>query len=286
MFSGSEPTKVTSPDGTWGKICKECGRGMNLKLDPQHSGSKCRCQQDSIRVTNFLDQAIPFAGTSFQTSMFSPSSTQPTPVYMPFVNSVTNPSHRASESRSSPNHAARHTGAVTGRMSRGRRSSCDSNPSSPVHMAKSPASQAGHAKSPVTQATSTFNPLYDIPEPGPPLISYLPDPPYMPQPPGGSMTRSLNLPKRFQVDRNKLMASVYAKAGCTSPPPKQSDKVVLRYTDGGIQKPEVPVRKATNAFPKLVSRYVSRKSSRDGVPMYIETYKQNSKLTVVTQSFL
>ena len=104
--------------------------------------------------------------------------------------------------------------------------------------------------------------------------------------------RVLNLPKRFKVDSNKLVASVYAKTRNASPPPglaqKHADRFVLRYTDGGIQKPEFNSRVPQNnsGFPKLITRYISRKVNKDGLDMCTETYKQNPKLSIVSQSFI
>ncbi len=220
-------------EGTWARTCKECGGGMNLKLD-KTDGMKCHCQQDSIRM-NFppsLERVNTFAGSSFALNSFIP---------------LTNNS------------------AMTNYLESSGQKATNSGLTFDVNSSK------------LTSTVSSYNAYAELPEPAPPLV---------PHPPN-SLARSLNLPKRFQVDSNKLVASVYAKVGySTSLTTKSSDKIVLRYTDGGIQKPEVPARISSKAFPKLVSRYISRKSSRDGLPMYIETYKQNSKLTVVTQSFM
>merc|ERR1712038_1655755 len=107
--------------------------------------------------------------------------------------------------------------------------------------------------------------------------------------------RIINLPKRFHVDKNKLMASVCAKTGPVSGK-SSHDRIVLRYTDGGIQKPELTqttrasgVAGATQSFPKMISRYVSKHSSKNssGGGILSEAYKTNpSNLSVVSQSFI
>ena len=98
----------------------------------------------------------------------------------------------------------------------------------------------------------------------------------------------LNLPKQFHINKKKLAASVYAKSHSSDSVHRLSnDRFVLKYTDAGIQKPSSPIKVAPlpNSFPKLVSRYTMKRTSRDGLPVYIESYKENAKLTVVTHSF-
>lgn len=72
-----------------------------------------------------------------------------------------------------------------------------------------------------------------------------------------------------------------------------TNKFVLKYTDAGIQKPEMSTRlhgghggHGGHGFPKLVTRYISKKNKDGGGTFYIETFRQNSKLAVVTQSFM
>ena len=118
-----------------------------------------------------------------------------------------------------------------------------------------------------------------------PQRSHTPHPPSMPPKPNSM------LPKRIHIDKNKLVSSVYTKAqtyNTTHPANcsglQKSGKVVLRYTDGNIQKPEMTTKVCTQPFPKLVSRYIGKRVNKDGIPICMEPYRQ-SKITVITQSF-
>lgn len=62
-------------------------------------------------------------------------------------------------------------------------------------------------------------------------------------------------------------------------------KFPIRYTDGGIRKPVMPARVVSNAFPRLVSRYVGKKT-RDTLNICIDPYRQDNGLRIVNQSFL
>lgn len=216
--------------GMWGRTCKKCGSGANLKLDPAVAKeSTCWCQQDSVK----MDPAFGARQPSFPFTRIAPPLAQ---AY-----------------------------------------------SLPTTLNASTAEQLG----PVITAAG----------------------------------RIINLPKRFHVDKNKLMASVYAKTG-TNGKPGSSERIVLRYTDGGIQKPDYNATTRTGSsgsigssqsFPKVISRYVSKTKSpqnnaKDGIynhaavhhppnskteglsgmtAMYNETpYKPSPKLSVVSQSFI
>ena len=71
-----------------------------------------------------------------------------------------------------------------------------------------------------------------------------------------------------------------------------NQRLLLKYTDAGIQKPQSNNARLSNSgsgatFPKLVTKYISRQSGRDGNggSVYIETFRQNNKVAIVTQSF-
>lgn len=90
--------------------------------------------------------------------------------------------------------------------------------------------------------------------------------------------------KRVGFDRQKLVTALYGRSTART---EAASKLLLRYTDAGIPKPEMTARINANGFPKLVTRYISRQN-KDGTSggLFIETYRQNSKLAVVTQSFM
>lgn len=102
----------------------------------------------------------------------------------------------------------------------------------------------------------------------------------------------LNLPKRIHIDKNKLVASVYAKSHSGAGGDgnmntlNKSNKFVLKYTDAGIQKPRSSTKVASpTGFPKLVSRYTGKKTSKDGLSVCTESYRPHQKVTIVTHSF-
>ena len=95
-----------------------------------------------------------------------------------------------------------------------------------------------------------------------------------------------NISKRIQIDRNKLVASIYSKSQASNASLRGENRFVLRYTDAGIQKPSTSSKVApTGSFPKLVSRYISKNSSKEVLPVCLESYRPNPKLSIVTQSF-
>ena len=91
--------------------------------------------------------------------------------------------------------------------------------------------------------------------------------------------------KKIQIDNSKLLSSVYTKTLTDKTIP--NERLVLRYTDGGIKKP-VPANKIVdkNNFPRIMSRYVSKKTGRNSMPMYVDSYRPTSKLAVISQHFL
>ena len=94
----------------------------------------------------------------------------------------------------------------------------------------------------------------------------------------------LDLPKRLTYDNNKLISSVYAKAAQSSS--KRDGKYVLKYQQDN-QQHSAGQRSPSQTFPKLISRYCSKPSndamSTDPV-VCIDTYQQNSQLSVINQS--
>ncbi|CAH1784133.1 unnamed protein product, partial [Owenia fusiformis] len=50
------------------------------------------------------------------------------------------------------------------------------------------------------------------------------------------------------------------------------NKIVLRYTDAGIQRPKTPIHKFMGpGFPNMYKKYSSRKSTDNGYPVYTDT---------------
>ncbi|KAK2165304.1 hypothetical protein LSH36_52g05068 [Paralvinella palmiformis] len=118
-----------------------------------------------------------------------------------------------------------------------------------------------------------------------------PQRPFTPRPPSVSPKPSAMLPKHIHIDKNKLVTSIYSKAQTyhsthanSEAGPNKPGKFVLRYTDGNIQKPEMTGKICSKPFPKLISRYIGKRVSKDTIPMCTEPYKQ-TKLAIVTQSF-
>ena len=102
----------------------------------------------------------------------------------------------------------------------------------------------------------------------------------------GRSSPNSTFPKRIHIDRNKLVSSVYAKAhSAGSSGMSKERRFVLKYTDAGIKKPQTATKVSVPGFPSLISRYVEKHSSKEGTGVCIETYRQNTKLSVVTQSF-
>lgn len=72
-----------------------------------------------------------------------------------------------------------------------------------------------------------------------------------------------------------------------------SKKVLLRYTDGGIQRPITPhFYTGTNALPKLVRRYIGRRvghyhelSVHQNSAIFIDTSQLNGALSIVSHGF-
>ncbi len=111
------------------------------------------------------------------------------------------------------------------------------------------------------------------------------------QPTPPVFTKSSYMPnKKIIIDNSKLVSSVYSKAISADRLQHAADRLVLRYTDGGIQKPLLPSRimDTTSNFPRLVSRYVAKKvpAGRNSMPMYVDSYRPSSKLAVISQHFL
>lgn len=68
-----------------------------------------------------------------------------------------------------------------------------------------------------------------------------------------------------------------------------SDKVLLRYTDGGIQRPVTPITLETNPLPKLVRRYIGRKTmpchdvgGPQTTTLYIDTSQTSNPLSIIS----
>ena len=125
--------------------------------------------------------------------------------------------------------------------------------------------------------SSHAKPHITMPQPTPPIFA--------------KSTSYLPSNKRIVIDNSKLVSSVYHKAVTAEKLQSSADRLVLRYTDGGIQKPILPSRvmDTTSNFPRLVSRYVSKKaaSGRNSMPMYVDSYRPSStKLAVISQHFL
>lgn len=72
-----------------------------------------------------------------------------------------------------------------------------------------------------------------------------------------------------------------------------SRKVLLRYTDGGIQRPLVPhLYAGTHALPRIVRRYIGRRvgqyhelSMSQNAAIFINTSKLNGALSIVSHGF-
>ena len=72
-----------------------------------------------------------------------------------------------------------------------------------------------------------------------------------------------------------------------------SKKVLLRYTDGGIQRPITPrFYTGTKTLPRLVQRYIGRRSGQyhelsmsQNSSIFIDTSRLNGALSIVSQGF-
>ncbi len=260
-FAGDQGTsEPPSPggmliEGAWKQTCVKCGSGNNLRLDRVSDRSiPCGCQKDGIRDgglrSGILRGGIRGGGGGIHTDAIRDAVTYDMKLRSGGIHTDGfRDGIRSMESLKRPQSARRpFTPSHCYSYSVGLQP-----PTVPTH---APAGGGGFRTRP----------------PAPPPAAFL-------------------APFRMHHHHHHRSSSLGAP---TNPRRSQPERLVLRYTDAGIPKPPSHANAApprltgSGTFPKLVTKYISRQSSKDGTAAtYIETFRQqsNNKVAIVTQSF-
>lgn len=103
---------------------------------------------------------------------------------------------------------------------------------------------------------------------------------------------SYGSPRPPSAGNSAKTSSQYSQISVSASSAK-SEKILLKYTDGGIQRPHSPVNMIVSSpLPKIVRRYIGRRTApshempiiTNAVPaMYIDTHQVHNPLSIISQ---